>query len=155
MRPDRIIVGECRAEEALDMLQAMNTGHDGSMTTVHANTPRDVVARLEVMVTMANSNLGLVSIRHQISSAIDLIVQTARLSDGSRRVMQITEVGSMEGDVITLQDLFIFEKRGITEEGRVRGRFAATGIRPKFYEKMEAAGIRLPGELFESMVEIN
>jgi pilus assembly protein CpaF len=155
MRPDRIIVGECRAEEALDMLQAMNTGHDGSMTTVHANTPRDVVARLEVMVTMANSNLGLVSIRHQISSAIDLIVQTARLSDGSRRVMQITEVGSMEGDVITLQDLFIFEKRGITEEGRVRGRFAATGIRPKFYEKMEAAGVRLPGELFESMVEIN
>jgi pilus assembly protein CpaF len=155
MRPDRIIVGECRAEEALDMLQAMNTGHDGSMTTVHANTPRDVVARLEVMVTMANSNLGLVSIRHQISSAIDLIVQTARLSDGSRRVMQITEVGSMEGEVITLQDLFIFEKRGISEEGRVQGRFAATGIRPKFYEKMLAAGIRLPGELFESSLEIS
>ena len=155
MRPDRIIVGECRGEEALDMLQAMNTGHDGSMTTVHANSPRDVIARLEVMVTMATSNLNLVSIRHQISSAIDMIVHIARLSDGSRRAMCLTEVGHMEGDVVTLQDLFVFEKRGISPEGRVQGRFAATGIRPKFYEKMLAAGIRLPAELFESVVEVD
>ncbi len=155
MRPDRIIVGECRSEEALDMLQAMNTGHDGSMTTVHANSPRDVIARLEVMVTMATSNLSLISIRHQISSAIDLIVHTARLSDGTRRTMCLTEVGHMEGDVVTLQDLFVFEKRGISPEGRVLGRFEATGIRPKFYEKMLAAGIRLPAEMFESVVEVD
>ena len=155
MRPDRIIVGECRSEEALDMLQAMNTGHDGSMTTVHANSPRDAIARLEVMVTMATSNLSLVSIRHQISSAVDVIVQTARLGDGSRRVMCITEVGHMEGDVVTLQDLFVFEKRGISPEGRVQGRFAATGIRPRFYEKVLASGIRLPAEVFESVVEVD
>ena len=155
MRPDRIIVGECRSEEALDMLQAMNTGHDGSMTTVHANSPRDVVARLEVMVTMATSNLSLVSIRHQIASAIDIIVQTARLSDGTRKVTCLTEVGHMEGDVVTLQDLFVFEKRGISPEGRVQGRFAATGIRPRFYEKMLASGLRLPSDLFESIVEVN
>ncbi len=155
MRPDRIVIGECRAEEALDMLQAMNTGHDGSMTTVHANSPRDVMSRLEVMVTMANSNLSLVSIRQQISSAVDLVVQTARLSDGSRRLLCITEVGSMEGEVITLQDLFVFEKRGLSPEGRVQGRFASTGIRPKFHEKMLAAGIRLPADLFDSIVDIN
>ena len=155
MRPDRIIVGECRSEEALDMLQAMNTGHDGSMTTVHANSPRDAIARLEVMVTMATSNLSLVSIRHQISSAVDVIVQTARLGDGSRRVMCITEVGHMEGDVVTLQDLFVFEKRGISPEGRVQGRFAATGIRPRFYEKVLASGLRLPTEVFESVVEVD
>ena len=155
MRPDRIIVGECRGEEALDMLQAMNTGHDGSMTTVHANSPRDVIGRLEVMVTMATSNLNLNSIRQQISSAIDMIVHLARLSDGTRRVMCLTEVGHMEGEVVTLQDLFVFEKRGISPEGRVQGRFAATGIRPKFYEKMLAAGIRLPAEMFESVVEVD
>jgi pilus assembly protein CpaF len=155
MRPDRIIVGECRAEEALDMLQAMNTGHDGSMTTVHANSPRDVISRLEVMVTMANSNLSLVSIRHQISSAIDLIVQTSRLSDGTRKVMAITEVGGMEGETVTLQDLFVFEKRGISREGTVQGRFAATGIRPRFSERMMAAGVVLPGELFETVVEVH
>ena len=155
MRPDRIIVGECRSEEALDMLQAMNTGHDGSMTTVHANSPRDAIARLEVMVTMATSNLSLVSIRHQISSAVDVIVQTARLGDGSRRVMCITEVGHMEGEVVTLQDLFVFEKRGISPEGRVQGRFAATGIRPRFYEKVLASGIRLPAEVFESVLEVD
>ena len=154
MRPDRIIIGECRSEEALDMLQAMNTGHDGSMTTVHANSPRDVISRLEVMVTMANSNLSLTSIRQQISSAVDLIVQTARLGDGARRVLAITEVGSMEGDVITLQDLFVFEKSGISPDGRVHGRFAATGIRPKFHEKLLAAGIDLPAELFDSVVEV-
>ena len=155
MRPDRIVIGECRSEEALDMLQAMNTGHDGSMTTVHANSPRDVMSRLEVMVTMASSNLSVVSIRQQISSAVDLVVQTARLSDGSRRVLCITEVGSMEGEVITLQDLFVFEKRGLTPDGRVQGRFAATGIRPKFHEKMLSAGIRLPADLFDSVEEIN
>ncbi len=154
MRPDRIIIGECRSEEALDMLQAMNTGHDGSMTTVHANSPRDVISRLEVMVTMANSNLTLTSIRQQISSAVDLIVQTARLGDGSRRVLSISEVGSMEGDVVTLQDLFVFEKSGISPDGRVQGRFAATGIRPKIHEKFLAAGIHLPAELFDSVVEV-
>jgi len=155
MRPDRIIVGECRGEEALDMLQAMNTGHDGSMTTVHANTPRDVMARLEVMVTLANGNLHLNAIRHQIASAVDLIVQVARLSDGSRRVINITEVTGMEGDVVTLQDLFVFEKRGMSAEGRVIGRFAATGIRPKFYERVVAAGIPLPHDLFETVVEVS
>jgi pilus assembly protein CpaF len=154
MRPDRIIVGECRGEEALDMLQAMNTGHDGSMTTVHANSPRDVLTRLEVMVTMANSNLGLTSIRQQVSSALDVIVQTSRLSDGTRKVMSITEVGGMEGDTVTLQDLFVFEKRGLSEDGRVLGRFGATGIRPRFYERMLAHGIHLPAEVFESVEEI-
>ena len=155
MRPDRIVVGECRGEEALDMLQAMNTGHDGSMTTVHANTPRDVLTRLEVMVTMANSNLGLTSIRQQVSAALDVVVQTARLSDGTRKVMSITEVGGMEGETVTLQDLFVFEKRGLAEDGRVLGRFAATGIRPRFYERMVGCGIHLPAEIFESVVEVS
>ncbi|MEO7651965.1 MAG: CpaF family protein [Bryobacteraceae bacterium] len=154
MRPDRIVVGEVRGEEALDMLQAMNTGHDGSLTTIHANTPRDAVSRLEVMVTMANANMQLVSIRQQISSAVDLFVQTARLSDGTRRVMNLTEVTGMEGDVITLQDIFVFEKRGVSPEGKVLGRFAATGIRPKFYEKLLAAGIRLPADLFDQVMDI-
>jgi pilus assembly protein CpaF len=154
MRPDRIIIGECRGEEALDMLQAMNTGHDGSMTTVHANSLRDVITRLEVMVTLANGNLHLNAIRQQIASAVDVIVQVARLSDGSRRVISITEVTGMEGDVVTLQDLFVFEKRGVSPEGRALGRFAATGIRPKFYEKVRAAGIPLPGDLFESVVDV-
>lgn len=154
MRPDRIIVGECRGEEALDMLQAMNTGHDGSMTTVHANSPRDVLTRLEVMVTMGNSNLGLKSIRQQISAALDVIIQISRLSDGTRKIMSITEVGGMEGDTVTLQDLFVFEKRGLSAEGKVLGRFAATGIRPRFHERMLAHGITLPAELFESIVEV-
>ncbi len=155
MRPDRIIVGECRGEEALDMLQAMNTGHDGSMTTIHANSPRDVITRLEVMVTLANGNLHLNAIRQQVASAVDLVVQVARLSDGSRRVVSITEVTGMEGDVVTLQDLFVFEKRGMSPEGRVIGRFAATGIRPKFYDRVRAAGIPLPHDLFESVVEVS
>jgi len=154
MRPDRIVVGECRGEEALDMLQAMNTGHDGSMTTVHANSPRDMLARLEVMVTMGNSNLGLKSIRQQISAALDVIIQISRLSDGTRKIMSITEVGGMEGDTVTLQDLFVFEKRGLSAEGKVLGRFAATGIRPRFHERMLAHGITLPAELFESVVEV-
>lgn len=154
MRPDRIVVGECRGEEALDMLQAMNTGHDGSMTTVHANSPRDVLTRLEVMVSMANSNLGLTSIRQQVSAALDVIIQTSRLSDGTRKLTSITEVGGMEGETVTLQDIFVFEKRGLAEDGRVLGRFAATGIRPRFYERMLAQGIQLPAEVFESVVEI-
>jgi pilus assembly protein CpaF len=154
MRPDRIVVGECRGEEALDMLQAMNTGHDGSMTTIHANTPRDVISRLEVMVTLASASLPVTAIRAQISSAIDVIVQVERLSDGSRRCRSITEVTTMEGEMVMLQDLFVFEKLGLSQEGRIIGRFAATGIRPRFYERLLAAGIRLPGETFEETVEI-
>ncbi|HWB84069.1 MAG TPA: CpaF family protein [Bryobacteraceae bacterium] len=155
MRPDRIIVGEVRAEEALDMLQAMNTGHDGSLTTIHANTPRDGLNRLEVMVGMANSNMGVRSIRQQVASAVDLFVQVARFSDGTRRVTHITEVVGMEQDVITLQDVFLFEKTGISEAGKVTGRFRATGIRPKFYERLRACGIILPQQMFQTVVEIN
>jgi pilus assembly protein CpaF len=154
MRPDRIVVGEVRGEEALDMLQAMNTGHDGSLTTVHANSPRDAISRLEVMVSMANSNMQINSIRQQIASAVHMLVQASRFSDGSRRVTSITEVTGMEGNIITLQDLFVFEKRGIDPDGRVIGRFAATGIRPKFYEKLVSAGIRLRTEIFEEVVEV-
>src|SRR5579872_546374 len=154
MRPDRIVVGEVRGEEALDMLQAMNTGHDGSLTTVHANSPRDAISRLEVMVSLANSNMQLVSIRQQIASAVHLLVQASRLSDGSRRVVNLTEVTGMEGEVVTLQDIYVFEKRGLNPDGRVVGRFAATGIRPKFYEKLLAAGIRLRADLFDEVVEV-
>ncbi|MFY9726162.1 MAG: CpaF family protein, partial [Bryobacteraceae bacterium] len=155
MRPDRIIVGEVRAEEALDMLQAMNTGHDGSLTTIHANNPRDSLGRLEVMVGMANSNMGIRSVRQQISSAVNLFVQISRFSDGTRRVTHITEVVGMEQDIITLQDIFLFEKTGISESGRVLGRFRATGIRPKFYERLKACGIILPQQMFQTVVEIN
>src|SRR5258708_1070780 len=155
MRPDRIIVGEVRSEEALDMLQAMNTGHDGSLTTIHANTPRDGLGRLEVMVGMANSNMGIRSVRQQIASAVDLFVQTSRFSDGTRRITHITEVVGMEQDIITLQDIFLFEKTGITETGKVLGRFRATGIRPKFYERFKSCGITLPAQMFQTVVEIN
>jgi pilus assembly protein CpaF len=154
MRPDRIVVGEVRGEEALDMLQAMNTGHDGSLTTVHANSPRDAVSRLEVMVSLANANMQLTSIRQQIASAVHLLVQASRMSDGSRRVVNVTEVTGMEGEVVTLQDIFVFEKRGLNPEGQVVGRFAATGIRPKFYEKLLSAGIRLRPDLFDEVVEV-
>src|SRR4051794_5261337 len=154
MRPDRIVVGEVRGGEALDMLQAMNTGHDGSLTTVHANSPRDGISRMEVMVSMAAANMQLISIRQQISSAVDVLIQTMRLSDGSRRVMNVTEVTGMEGDIVTLQDIFVCEKRGLSAEGKVIGRFAATGIRPKFYEKLLAAGIRLRPDLFDEVMEI-
>jgi pilus assembly protein CpaF len=154
MRPDRIVVGEVRGGEALDMLQAMNTGHDGSLTTVHANTPRDAISRLEVMISMGNANMQPNSIRQQIASAVHLLVQAARLTDGSRRVVNITEVTGMEGDVVTLQDIFVFEKRGLNPDGRVVGRFAATGIRPKFYEKLLAAGIRMRADLFDEVVEV-
>ena len=155
MRPDRIIVGEVRAEEALDMLQAMNTGHDGSLTTIHANTPRDGLGRLEVMVGMANANMGVRSIRQQVASAVNLFVQVARFSDGSRRVTHITEVVGMEQDMITLQDIFLFEKTGIVEFGRVLGRFRATGIRPRFCERLKACGVNMPPQLFQTVVEIN
>src|SRR6202158_1058603 len=154
MRPDRIIVGEVRSEEALDMLQAMNTGHDGSLTTVHANSPRDGVSRLEVMVGMAHANMHVRSIRQQIASAVDLFVQVARFSDGSRRITHLTEVVGMEGDLITMQDIFVFEKTGVTEQGRVTGRFRATGIRPKFYDRLKACGIQLPASMFQTIVEI-
>jgi len=147
MRPDRIIVGECRAGEALDMLQAMNTGHDGSMSTGHANTPRDMLARLETMVLMAGVDLPLRAIREQISAGVDLIVHQSRLKDGSRKVVSITEVQGMEGDVIVLQDVFVFEQTGVVE-GRVQGRLKPTGVRPRFTERFEAMGIQLPPGIF-------
>jgi pilus assembly protein CpaF len=155
MRPDRIVVGEVRAEEALDMLQAMNTGHDGSLTTIHANNPRDGIARLEVMVGMAAANMAPKSIRQQVSSAVDLIIQIARFSDGSRRITHLTEVVGMEGDQITTQDIFVFEKTGVNAQGRVTGRFRPTGIRPKFAERLKAAGIVLPASVFQTVVEIS
>jgi pilus assembly protein CpaF len=147
MRPERIIVGECRGAEALDMLQAMNTGHDGSLTTLHANSVRDTLARLETMVLMAGMDLPHRAIREQISSAIDCIVQQERMRDGSRRVVTISEVQGMEGDVITMSDIFTFEKTGI-ENGKIIGRLTPTGLRPKFMDKIEAAGIRLPPNIF-------
>jgi pilus assembly protein CpaF len=154
MRPDRIVVGEVRGEEALDMLQAMNTGHDGSLTTIHANSPRDAVGRLEVMVGMANANMGVRSIRQQVSSAIDLFVQISRFSDGTRRVTAITECVGMEGDLVTMQDIFVFERTGLTDKGRVTGRFRATGIRPKFYDRLRASGIQIPASVFQTVIEI-
>ena len=154
MRPDRIVVGEVRGEEALDMLQAMNTGHDGSLTTIHANSPREAVSRMEVMVSMANSGMQMTSIRQQIASSIHIFVQAARLSDGSRRVTSITEVAGMEGSVITLQDIFTMEKLGLNQEGKVLGRFRASGIRPRFAEKMMAQGITLSAEMFEEEIPI-
>jgi pilus assembly protein CpaF len=155
MRPDRIIVGEVRSEEALDMLQAMNTGHDGSLTTIHANNPREAVSRLEVMVGMANANMSMRAIRQQVASAIDLFVQVARFSDGSRRITYVTECEGMEGDAVTMQDIFLFEKLGVTEDGKVKGRFKATGVRPKFYEKIRASGMTLTASVFEQVVGVN
>jgi pilus assembly protein CpaF len=154
MRPDRIIVGEVRGEEALDMLQAMNTGHDGSLTTVHCNSPRDALSRLEVMMGMANSSMSVQSIRQQIASAVDLFVHISRFSDGTRHVTHLTECVGMEREVVTTQDIFLFEKAGVGPDGRVQGRFRATGIRPKFYEKLRTAGFQLPAEMFQTMVEI-
>jgi pilus assembly protein CpaF len=138
MRPDRIIVGECRADEALDMLQAMNTGHDGSISTVHANSPRDALARLETMIQLSGFELPSRAMRQQVSQAIDVIVQTARLADGSRRVVSVTEVVGMEGDTITLQELFVFEREGV-EDGRLVGSTVSTGLRPHFIEKMKTS----------------
>ena len=149
MRPDRIIVGEVRSEEALDMLQAMNTGHDGSLTTIHANSPRDALYRLDTMVAMANLNIPERAIRQQVASAIEVVVQVSRIADGTRKVTAITEITGMERDMITMQDLFVFEKMGIGENGTVRGRFRATGIRPRCAERLAASGIHLPAEMFE------
>ncbi len=147
MRPDRIIIGEIRDEAALDMLQAMNTGHDGSMTTLHSNSPRDTLARLETMTLMAGMELPMRAIREQIASAIDLVVHQERLRDGTRKIVNITEVAGMEGDVITMTDIYIFEQAGY-ENGKVVGRLRPTGLRPRFYEKIEAAGIHLPPSLW-------
>jgi pilus assembly protein CpaF len=149
MRPDRIVVGEVRGEEALDMLQAMNTGHDGSLTTIHANSPRDALYRLDTMVAMANLNVPDKAIRQQVASAVNIIVQAARLSDGSRRITAISEVTGMEGETITMQELFTFERTGLSPDGRVTGKFRATGIRPKASDKIAAAGFPLPATMFE------
>jgi pilus assembly protein CpaF len=154
MRPDRIVVGEVRSEEALDMLQAMNTGHDGSLTTVHANTPRDALSRIETMIAMGATTLPDKAMRQQISSAVQLVVQQTRLSDGTRKVTSISEITGMEGDVITMQEIFVFEKAGINKEGKVLGRFRATGVRPKCAERLRAAGILLPTEMFEGVTEV-
>jgi pilus assembly protein CpaF len=154
MRPDRIVVGEVRGEEALDMLQAMNTGHDGSLTTIHANTPRDAIARIETMVAMSNMNLPDRAVRQQISSAIQIVVQETRLSDGSRKVTSISEITGMEGDIITMQEIFLFEKVGVTQDGKVIGRFRATGVRPKCCERLKASGIHLPPDMFEGVTEV-
>ena len=149
MRPDRIIVGEVRGDEALDMLQAMNTGHDGSLTTVHANSPRDALHRLDTMVAMANLNLPEKAIRQQIASAINFVVQVTRLSDGTRKISAISEIVGMEQDIIQLQDIFVFERTGIRKDGKVCGRFKATGIRPRCSEHLAATGVHLPARMFE------
>jgi pilus assembly protein CpaF len=154
MRPDRIVVGEVRGEEALDMLQAMNTGHDGSLTTVHANTPRDALSRIETMIAMGATNLPERAMRQQVSSAIQIVVQQTRLSDGSRKITSISEITGMEGDVITMQEIFCFEKLGVTQEGKVIGRFRATGVRPKACERLKASGVHLPADMFEGVTEV-
>jgi pilus assembly protein CpaF len=148
MRPDRIILGEIRSGEALDMLQAMNTGHDGSLTTIHANTPRDALTRIETMVAMAGLNLPTKAMRHYIASAIDVLVQMTRLSDGTRKLTSLSEITGMEGEVVTLNDIFTFQQTGIDGQGKVKGRFAATGIRPKFVQKFESLGLHVPADLF-------
>ncbi len=153
MRPDRIIVGEVRGGEALDMLQAMNTGHDGSLATLHANSPRDALRRLETMILMAGMNLSDKAMREQIASAINVIIQAARLSDGSRKVIKISEITGMEGETVTLQDIFQYEKMGVREDGHVIGGYRTTGIRPKFAEQLEASGIQLPVDIFEPKME--
>ncbi len=154
MRPDRIIVGEVRGEEALDMLQAMNTGHDGSLTTVHANTPRDALSRLETMVAMANVNLPDKAMRQQIASAIQIVIQQARMSDGTRKVTSVSEITGMEGDIITMQEIYRFDKLGLGPEGTVIGRFIATGVRPKVCERLKASGIQLPPDMFDGQLEV-
>ena len=154
MRPDRIVVGEVRGEEALDMLQAMNTGNDGSLTTVHANTPRDALARIETMIAMGATNLPERAMRQQMASAIQLVVQQTRLSDGSRKITSISEITGMEGDVITMQEIFVFEKMGVTQDGKVIGRFRATGVRPKCCERLKTSGIHLPADMFEGVTEV-
>jgi pilus assembly protein CpaF len=154
MRPDRIVVGEVRGEEAFDMLQAMNTGHEGSLTTVHANSPRDALARVENMVSMANLNIPERAVRHQVASAIHAVVQIARLADGTRKVITIAEITGMDGDLVAMQNIFEFERTGIDEGGKVRGIFQATGIRPDFAERLATGGSRLRPALFESKTEV-
>jgi pilus assembly protein CpaF len=154
MRPDRIIVGEVRGEEAFDMLQAMNTGHEGSLTTVHANSARDALSRVENMVSLANLNIPERAVRAQIASAINAVVQVSRMPDGSRKVTNICELTGMEGNVISMQDIFVFERRGLTESGKVRGRFRATGVRPRFAEKLAGAGLHLSSAMFDSVAEV-
>jgi pilus assembly protein CpaF len=154
MRPDRIVLGEVRGGEALDMLQAMNTGHDGSLTTIHANNPRDAIARMETMCLMAELNLPDKAIRQQIASAISIIVQIARLSDGSRRVTHITEITGVADEMVTLQDIFVFERLGVGANNRVLGRFRATGVRPMFAERLRVSGVQLPPNMFEHVVEV-
>jgi pilus assembly protein CpaF len=154
MRPDRIVVGEVRGEEAFDMLQAMNTGHEGSLTTVHANSQRDALARVENMFSMANLNIPERAMRQQIAAAIHAVVQIARLADGTRKVITISEVSGMDGDIIAMQDIFVFERHGIDESGKVKGTFRATGIRPKFADRLATGGCRLRPALFESLMEV-
>jgi pilus assembly protein CpaF len=154
MRPNRIVVGEVRGEEALDMLQAMNTGHDGSLTTIHANSPRDAVARMETMAMMANLNLPEKAVRKQIASAVTLVLQVSRFADGTRRLTHITEITGMEDDVVSMQDVFLFEKHGTSPDGRTLGTFTATGIRPKFADKLKASGVDLPANMFEQSTRL-
>ena len=154
MRPDRIVVGEVRSEEALDMLQAMNTGHDGSLTTIHANTPRDALSRIETMIAMGATNLPERAMRQQIAAAIQIVIQQSRLSDGTRKVTAISEITGMEGDVITMQEIFSFEKLGVAQDGKVIGRFRATGVRPKACERLKTSGIHLPADMFEGVMEV-
>ena len=155
MRPDRIVVGEVRGEEALDMLQAMNTGHDGSLTTVHANSVRDALYRLDTMVAMANLNIPERAIRQQIASAVDILVHVSRLSDGTRKVTGVAEITGMEGETVSIQDIFEFERIGLTKDGLVKGRFRATGVRPKCNAKLAASGSELPMDMFEHSKEVN
>jgi pilus assembly protein CpaF len=155
MRPDRIIVGEVRGEEALDMLQAMNTGHDGSLTTIHANSPRDALYRLDTMIAMANLNIPDKAVRQQVASAVNLVIQVTRLSDGTRRVTSISEITGMEQDVVAMQEIFTFQQNGINKDGKVIGRFRATGIRPKCAEKIVAAGMAMPMDMFSHVHAVN
>jgi len=152
MRPDRIIIGECRGAETLDMIQAMNTGHEGSMTTVHANNPRDALSRLETMISMAGLELPIRALRNQFASAIDMIIQANRLQGGPRKVTSISEVIGMEGDTIIMQEIFKFQQMGIRPDGRAYGQFVSTGIRPTFMDRLEAAGCQLPDDLFRQRV---
>jgi pilus assembly protein CpaF len=155
MRPDRIIIGEVRGEEAFDMLQAMNTGHEGSMTTIHANTPRDALTRLESMVAMSNLNLPEKSVRQQIASAISIVVQVSRMSDGTRKVVSISEITGMEENILSMQDIFTFHRKGVGPDGKVVGTFQPTRIRPKFLERLRISGIMLPPALFEQTLEVS
>jgi pilus assembly protein CpaF len=151
MRPDRIVIGEVRGGEAIDMLQAMNTGHDGSLTTIHANSTRDALARLETMIQMTGMRLSDRAMRQQIASAIDLVIQAARLSDGSRRITSISEITGMEGETITMQEVFQYQRTGVREDGKVIGRFRPTGVRPRFAERLKQYGMQLPRSFFEEV----